>query len=255
MLPDIASQSHGRRFQNESVLRGYRNQLARQHRNNRSLASSMVFEDGNSKLLLRSDGRFAHQTRDQNGVRGTTEGVYDTSGDHVELRSQFRYERADAAHGGVETVRADERVIRAHLPEGEGSLTLGEQVLPLSRAEPALRKVQSNPELHRKRHGHPSGIPAAPGGHLPRIEAAQREKPNVSKWLDRLLAESRKIQRELAANRAAVTEMREHMHEEYRLAGLDGRPASALTEPPSPDKEPDPLRLTAEVEYHEQELS
>jgi len=253
MLPDIAAQSHGRRFQNESVLRGYRNQLKRQQHGTRSLASSMVFDDGNSKLLLRADGRFAHQTRDPNGVRGTTEGTYGVQDDHVELRAQYRYERADPARGGVESVRADERVLQASLPDGQGALQLGEQVLPLSRAEPALRKVQSNPELQRKRH--PSGIPAAPGGHLPRIEAAQREKPNVSKWLDRLLAESRRIQRELAANRAAVTEMRDHIHEEYRLAGQDERPPSALTEPPSPEREPDPLRLTAEVEYHEQELS
>lgn len=251
MLPDIAAQSHGRRFQNESVLRGYRSNLKKQQLGSRSLTSSMVFEDAGSKLLLRADGRYAHTTRDAAGVRGTTEGTYGVEDDHVELRAQYHFER-DSGKTGVEDIRSDQRVVHASLAaeDGQSSLKVGDQVLSLARAEPALRKVQSNPELRKSRH--PSGIPAGPGHTLPRIEAAQREKPNVSKWLDRLLAESRRIQRELAANRAAVSEMRDSIHEEYRLAGHE----EAASEPEMADDDPmHPLRLTAEVEYHEQELS
>lgn len=259
-MPDINDQK--RCFENESLLKSYRQQLRQQALRDsvQAATKSFLFEGNQEKLYLKADGRFVHQKRGQDPE--SSEGLYGFNGDKIELRTAFTYSRSTGPQGGIESVSTNMKVIHGKLG---GSLQGDDPeyvrieepevvVLTLAKSTPHLRRVISTPDLlkfgedMRRRRSERNALQRSAGtASLP--DLAPKEKPHagaqasVGGWLNRLMNQSTQIRSELAQNRQVISNIRGHIQGEYRLAGVQDPSAAAAQ-----------TGVKSSVEYHTHDL-
>jgi len=259
MLPDINDQK--RCFENESLLKSYRQQLRQQALRSSVQAApkSFLFEGNQEKLSLKADGRFVHQKRGEDPEN--SEGLYGYNGDQLELRTAYSYSKSRGPQGGIEYISTDRKVLHGTLGGSlEGNpeyVRMGEEpecvVLTLAKSAVHLRRVISTPDLlkfgedMRRRRGEQHALQKSAGtSSLPSLASPQRRQAgapaSVGGWLNRLMNQSTQIRSELAGNRQALTNMRGHIQGEYRLAGV-----------PDPSREAEST-MRSSVEYHTHDL-